>query len=114
MSIPRNADKKFFNALSTALLSTINVAQTGRIVSLTAGNTHADVQLNALQSDGDKRPMLLDCPVPRRDRKHIVKGDSCVVLFVDYDTDNMRGAENYKLATKHQHNINDGFIVGVY
>lgn len=114
MSIPRNADKKFFNALTVALMSKINVAQTGRIVTLSDGNTHADVQLNALQSDGDKRPMLLDCPVPKRDRKHIQTGDSCVVVFVDYDTEKMTGSGDYALATKHQHDINDGFIVGVY
>ncbi|WP_054777825.1 hypothetical protein [Lacticaseibacillus saniviri] len=65
MSTNRDNDIKFFREFATQLAISINVAQLGRVVSVSADKKKADIQPMALNQSGSKRGMLLNVAVAR-------------------------------------------------
>lgn len=110
----RNQDLDFFDKFTQGLYAGLYVAMFGRVVSLNSDCSLADVQPNALQSDGDKRAMLLDCRVAKHCRDHVGVGSLVFVVFADRDLDNMKGTGDFTLASRRMHSINDGSVLGVF
>ena len=110
----RNQDLDFFKNFSDSLNANLYVSMFCRVVKLHDSNSSADVQPNALQSDGSKRAMILECPVAKHCRKYIEVGNLVFVVFADRDLDNMTGSGDFTLASRRMHSINDGVILGVF
>lgn len=129
MAKDKNQDADFAEKFVELISASINCVTMGKVVRYADGE--ADVQPLPLQSDGDKRAMLLNCPVvitaqhwydtvddkdgQAMDIGKINKlhaGNIVVVVFNDRDTDNYSGGE-FSLASRRMHNVNDGIVVGV-
>lgn len=137
MSKDSNADVNFFGEKYLELImASMAVIQYGKVVRYDSSDHTADVQPLALQSDGSKRAMLMNCDVVMSAREwyetgadndgeggdggidikkiHKLKaGDIVVVGFNDRDTDNFTKSGNFSLASRRMHSIQDGVVLGV-
>lgn len=111
----------FLEKLLPYIAVNINCVALAKVVSVN-GN-EADCQPLALQSDGDKRAMLIGCPVVKSAMfyptsldgtklAHLSAGNVVVVGYNDRDIDNFAGGE-FKLASRRMHSVNDGVVLGV-
>lgn len=118
----KNKNANFFmDHLMPYFLSSVNCFQVAKVVKID-GN-EADCQPLTLQSDGDKRAMLISCPIlasamyyPKSTNgaklTKLKKGDKVLIGFHDRDLDNYTGKE-FKLASRRMHSLNDGIVLGV-
>ncbi|KRO15907.1 Gp138 family membrane-puncturing spike protein [Lacticaseibacillus saniviri] len=126
MSTNRDNDIKFFREFATQLAISINVAQLGRVVSVSADKKKADIQPMALNQSGSKRGMLLNVAVARHLQQkirlegessyldQIKKGDVAIVVFLDRSVENWGGGNSdFTLGSLRMHNVNDAVVVGV-
>lgn len=109
----------------------INCHQLCRVNRYDKGGHSADCQPLALQSDGDKRAMLMDVKVPASiwqlddamdaiskkvdglKWKPLKVGSVVMVEFNDRDISNWTGKTNYKLESTRMHSIQDASIGSV-
>lgn len=109
----------------------INCHQMCRVNRYDKGNHSADCQPLALQSDGDKRAMLIDVKVPASiwqlddamdkiakkvdglNWKPLKVGSVVWVGFNDRDLGNWTGKTNYKLESTRMHSVQDAAIESV-
>lgn len=109
----------------------INCHQMCRVNRYDKGKHSADCQPLALQSDGDKRAMLIDVKVPASiwqlddamdkiakkvdglDWKPLKVGSVVWVGFNDRDLGNWTGKTNYKLESTRMHSVQDAAIESV-
>lgn len=103
------------------IAANINCFQLAKVVQID-GN-EADCQPLALQSDGDKRAMLIACRVTKNAMfyptstdgtklKKLAPGNIVVVAFCDRDMDNFNDGE-FSLASRRMHSVNDAVVTEV-
>jgi len=122
MSTNKNKDIDFITDYFLPLIqASINCQTIAKVVRI-SGN-EADCQPLPLQSNGDKRGMLISCLVAKQamyypnstDGTKLTKlhvGNEVTVSFLDRDMDNYSNGE-FSLASRRMHSINDGIVLGV-
>lgn len=112
----KNNDVLFFlHVLPDSIKSEINVAQLGRVVKLYDDNKKAYIDLLALKSNGEKRPILVGVHIGKRLRQEIAVDDVVLITFLDRSIANFNGDNKpFELSSKRMHSLNDAFVIDIY
>ncbi|VDG23659.1 hypothetical protein [Lactiplantibacillus mudanjiangensis] len=125
----------FFDAFGEVIKQQIAGATIARIVKYDKDKHEADVQPLFLQTNGDKKSMILACPVVqscyagdelqeklaklvpefKADPPMLVEGSTVVVIFNDENMDNYENGDGnlIKVDSETRHQVSSGIVVGV-
>ena len=111
----RDQDIRFVKTLMNNINANLHVAQLARVYKLNDDCSRADVQPLALDASGKKRAPLINVPVGMVARSYISEGAVVLVLFLDRSMENWNkaGNEEFSLANKRMHDVNDAVICEV-
>lgn len=112
----RNNDTNFFlNLIPAYVNANLNVAQIGKIVTISQDKKTVDIQPLPLTENGNARPLLKNVYVGRTLQQIIKVGDVGIVLFLDRSIQNWDGSNRqFSLNSTRMHSVNDAFLIEVY